>query len=203
MQRLYDWTPGSQTLRSYFYFFFWFSFQSFVNQIYLRFGNKMWEQMKHHRVSLEFAFQIALVGTYIYFIGSQAPFYLIVIPFAIQNYTVMSYISTNHNISPLTKINDPLENSLSVSVHPFLETLHLNFGYHVEHHIFPRMSAKYAKLVHMELLHQFPETYQIMPKWKALRLLYTTPRLYKNATTLMNPKTQERYSTLPNVQKLP
>lgn len=162
----------------------------------------MWEQMKHNRVSAEFAFQVALVAAYVYFVGSAAPLYLILIPLAIQNYTVMSYISTNHNISPLTKINDPLENSLSVTVHPLLEKLHLNFGYHVEHHIFPRMSGRYAKKVHFELKNQFPETYQVMPKWQALKLLYSTPRLYKNATTLIHPKTQERYSTLPVVKKL-
>lgn len=202
MQRLYDWTPGAGTIRSYFYFFFWFSFQSFLNQIYMRFGNKMWEQMKHNRVSFEFAFQILLIGSYIYFVGSAAPLYLILIPFAIQNYTVMSYISTNHNISPLTKINDPLENSLSVKVNPVLEAVHLNFGYHVEHHIFPRMSGAYTKKVHFELIKMFPNTYQCMPKLAALKLLYSTPRLYKNATTLINPKTQQRFSTLPNVQKL-
>jgi len=202
MRFVFNWAPGSGTIRSYFYFFFWFSFQSFLNQIYMRFGNKMWEQMKHNRVSVEFAFQIALVGAYVYFVGSAAPLYLILIPLAIQNYTVMSYISTNHNISPLTKINDPLENSLSVTVHPLLEKLHLNFGYHVEHHIFPRMSGAYAKKVHFELKNQFPETYQVMPKWQALKLLYSTPRLYKNATTLIHPKTQERYSTLPVVKKL-
>jgi fatty acid desaturase len=115
---------------------------------------------------------------------------------------VMSYISTNHNISPLTKINDPLENSLSVTVHPLLEKMHLNFGYHVEHHIFPRMSGAYTKKVHYELKKMFPDNYQVMPKWQALKLLYSTPRLYKNATTLINPKTLERYSTLPNSQKL-
>jgi fatty acid desaturase len=201
MRYLYDWTPGSKTIRSYFYFFFWFSFQSFLNQIYMRFGNKMWEQMKHNRVSLEFAFQISLVASYIFFVGSQAPVYLILIPFTIQNYTVMSYISTNHNMSPLTKINDPLENSLSVTVHPWLEKLHLNFGYHVEHHIFPRMSGAHAKTVHYELLHQFPETYQVMPKSKALTLLYKTPRLYKNPKTLINPKTNEQFSTLPKIEK--
>ena len=202
MQRLYDWTPGAKTLRSYFYFFFWFSFQSFLNQSYMRFGNKMWEEMKHNRVTAEFIFQIALVATYVYFIGSQAPFYLIVIPFAIQNYTVMSYISTNHNISPLTKVNDPLENSLTVTTNPINDFVHLNFGYHVEHHIFPRMSGAYTKKVHYELKKMFPDTYQYMPKWEALKLLYGTPRLYKNMTTLINPKTGERFSTLPVVKKL-
>lgn len=200
MQRLVAWTPGSRTIRSYFYFFFWFSLQAFLNQTYMRFNNKMWEEMNHKRVTWEFAFQVLLVTSYIVFVGSLAPLYLIVIPFLIQNYTIMSYISTNHNISPLTKINDPLVNSLTVTTNPILDFFHLNFGYHVEHHIFPRMSGAYTKKVHYEAKKMFPETYQSMPKWKALRLLYKTSRIYKNPTTLINPKTLETYDTLPNLK---
>jgi fatty acid desaturase len=202
MRFLYGWAPGSKTLRSYFYFFFWFTFQTFLNQSYLRFGNKVWDEMKHNRVTAEFIFQIALIGSYIYFVGSYAPVYLVLIPYMIQNYTVGSYISTNHNLSPLTKVNDPLLNSLSVTNHPWLEKLHLNFGYHVEHHIFPRVSGAHTKLIHKELLKQFPDSYQVMPKWKAVKLLYSTPRLYKNPTTFIDPKTLERFSTLPHIQKL-
>jgi fatty acid desaturase len=114
----------------------------------------------------------------------------------------MSYISTNHNISPLTKINDPLANSLTVTTNPLNDLVHLNFGYHTEHHIFPRMSGAHTKKVHFELKKMFPETYQHMPKWQALKLLYSTPRIYKNHTTLINPKTLKKFSTLPRVNKI-
>lgn len=197
MQKVFNWTPGSKTLRSYFYFFFWFSFQSFLNQIYMRFGNKMWAEMKHGRVSIEFGLQCLMVGTYVYFVGADNFIFLVLIPFVIQNYTVMSYISTNHNISPLTKVNDPLLNSLTVTTNKFTDFFHLNFGYHVEHHIFPRMSGAYTKKVHEELKKQFPETYQYMKKSEALKLLYGTPRIYKNSTTLINPKNLETFKTLP------
>lgn len=197
MQRLFAWTPGAKTVRSYFYFFFWFSFQSFLNQIYMRFGNKMWEEMKHNRVSLEFGFQILMAAGYLYLVGVANWPYLVVIPLLIQNYTVMSYISTNHNISPLTKINDPLMNSLTVTNNPIFDFFHLNFGYHTEHHIFPRMSGAYTKKVHAELKKMFPDTYQYMKKSEALKLLYRTPRIYKNHTTLINPITGETFKTLP------
>ena len=163
----------------------------------MRFGNKMWSEIKHNRVTVEFAIQIALVAGFIYLIGAANLVFLILIPFAIQNYTVMSYISTNHNISPLTKVNDPLENSLTVTNHPILEFFNLNFGYHTEHHIFPRMSGAYTKKVHFELKKMFPDTYQFMKKSAALKLLYATPRIYKNHTTLINPKTLETFKTLP------
>jgi fatty acid desaturase len=119
-----------------------------------------------------------------------------VLPFLIQNYMLMSYISTNHNISPLTNVNDPLANSLSVKVHPVLEFLNINFGYHVEHHLFPTVSAAHAKTIHKELLRQFPNDYKIMPKWQAMKLLYRTSRVYKNAHTLIHPHTGETFPTL-------
>jgi fatty acid desaturase len=196
MQRLFPWTPGAKTKRSYSYFFFWFSLQAFLNQSYMRFGNKMWADMNHKRVSIEFGLQILMALFFLYFIGINNWLYLVLIPLAVQNYTVMSYISTNHNISPLTKVNDPLMNSLSVTNNPIFEFLHLNFGYHTEHHIFPRMSGAYTKKVHLELKKTFPTTYQFMKKQDALKLLYSTARLYKNHTTLVNPKTLETYKTL-------
>ncbi len=196
MQKLYNWTPGAQTIRSYFYFFFWFSFQSFLNQSYMRFGAKMWSEMKHTRVTIEFLLQVAMVSTYVYFVGFSNLIYLVLIPFAIQNYTVMSYICTNHNISPLTKVNDPLVNSLTVTTNSVFDFFHLNFGYHVEHHIFPRMSGVYTKKVHFEIKKMFPDTYQFMKKSEALKLLYSTSRIYKNSTTLINPKTLQTYNTL-------
>jgi fatty acid desaturase len=196
MQVMFPFTPGSGHKRSYSYFFFWFSFQAFLNQIYMRFGNKMWEKMDHKKVTMEFAAQCFLALCYVLFVGPENWFYLVVIPFMAQNYTVMSHISTNHNLNPLTKINDPLVNSLTVTNHPVMEFVNLNFGYHVEHHIFPRMSGKYTKVVHEQLKKQFPEKYLYMPKWKALRLLYSTPRIYKNKDELMNPETGATFKTI-------
>ena len=196
MKFVFPLSPGSGTIRSYFYFFYWFSFQAFLNQIYMRFGNKMWAQMNHKKVTLEFLLAALVMGSYIYFIGSQNILCLIVIPFMIQNYTVMSYISTNHNISPYTKINDPLVNSLTVTNNRFLEFFNLNFGYHTEHHLFPSMPASKAKMVSEKLKEMYPEKYKIMPKAKALKLLYSTPRIYKNREILIHPKTGKEYATL-------
>lgn len=199
MQRLFDWTPGAGTMRSYFYFFFWFSFQSFLNQIYMRFGNKMWDEMKHTRVSIEFGLLILMMGALAYVAGAQNFAFVVLIPFLVQNYTIMSYISTNHNISPLTKVNDPLMNSLTVTTNPVTDFFHLNFGYHVEHHIFPHMSGAHTKKVHAVIKKLFPDTYQFMKKSDALKLLYSTPRIYKNHTTLVNPKTEQTFNTLPDL----
>lgn len=196
MKRLFNFTPGSQKFVSYFYFFYWFSLQAFLNQSYMRFGNKMWDKMNHRRVSVEFGFLILCMASYFYLIGFQHILWLAIIPFFVQNYVVISYITTNHNLSPLTKVNDPLENSLTVTNHPVWEFLHLNFGYHVEHHIFPRMSCAYTKQVHHLLRTHFSSTYKFMPKSEAIKKLYQTPRIYNQKNELIHPHTLKTYPTL-------
>jgi fatty acid desaturase len=87
-------------------------------------------------------------------------------------------------------------NSLSVTNNPVMEFVTLNFGYHTEHHLFPSMPMSNAKKVSEKLKRMYPERYKIMPKHKAMGLLYSTPRLYKNRDTLVNPKTNEEFRTL-------
>lgn len=196
MKNVFKLAPGSGYFRSYFYFFYWFSFQAFINQAKMRFGNKMWDKMDHKKVTYEFAAQVTLFVIYLGAIGPENWLLLFVVPFMAMNYTVMSYISTNHNISPYTKINDPLVNSLTVTNHPFFDFMTLNFGYHAEHHLFPSMPASQAKKVSKKLKEMYPDRYQIMPKSKALRILYSTPRIYKNRDTLINPETGAEFKTL-------
>jgi len=195
MRAVFELAPGSKNPLSYLYFFYWFSFQSILNQAYMRFGNKMWSNMNNRKVTLEFITICLVAVTYLYWVGWENLLWLVFIPMAVQNYIVLSYILTNHNISPLTKINDPLENSLTVTTHPIFDFLHLNFGYHVEHHLFPRVSSWHAKKIHEVLKTQYPK-YKYMPKWKALKYLYSTPRIYNTSTELIHPRTQKTFPTI-------
>ena len=196
MKFMFPFTPGSKSLRSYLYFFFWFTAHNLGTQLYFRFKNKSFDGMNHTRASIELAAQVLIIAGVAIAVGPQNWLWALVIPFLAQNYLLMSYISTNHNLSPLTNENDPLANTLSVSNHPVLEFLHLNFGYHVEHHIFPTVSGAYTKQIHKELVRQFPETYKIMPKWDAVRSLYKTARIYKNHHELIHPDTHDVFPTL-------
>jgi fatty acid desaturase len=129
-------------------------------------------------------------------LGPSALVFAFVVPFAIANAIVMSYIMTNHSLSPLTEINDPLLNSLSVTVPRFLEVLHLGFGMHVEHHIFPAMSPRHAPYLRKVLESRFPGRYQSMPLARAWMRVFRTPHVYKNATTLIDPLTGREWPTL-------
>ena len=196
MKFMFPFTPGSGHKRSYMYFFFWFSFHNFVAQVYLRFRNNIFNDLNQKRVTREFAAQILIGLGILAWAGPSNWLWVFLVPLFMQNYLLMSYIATNHNLSPLTDENDPLVNSLSVSNNPMLERINLNFGYHVEHHIFPTVSGARIKPVHEALVQKFGGRYQIMPKWKAMKALYSTARIYKNANTLMNPESGETYPTI-------
>jgi fatty acid desaturase len=124
------------------------------------------------------------------------------IPFVVQNYFAMSYIATNHNLSPLTRVNDPLVNSLTVTTNPVFEWIALNFGYHVEHHVFPTINGIHAKKVHKLLKQEFGDDFLYMPKSQAMKALYKTARIYKNSTTLINPETGQTYSVISKTKPL-
>lgn len=107
-----------------------------------------------------------------------------VMPMFVANAVVMSFILTNHSLSPQGEINDPLVNSLSVTLPRWMEWVTLRFGYHVEHHLFPWMSSRHAPAVRALIVARWPERYQSMPLPRALLTLHCTGRVYKDAVTL-------------------
>lgn len=109
------------------------------------------------------------------------------IPLMIGNAIVIGYILTNHSLSPYTAVNDPLVNTLTVTVPRPFAWLHLQFGLHVEHHLFPSMSSHYAPAVRAQLQARWPERYQSMTLAAALWRLFRTPRVYLDEVTLYDP----------------
>lgn len=129
-------------------------------------------------------------------IGWQAWLFGCFLPLLVANTVVMGFILTNHSLSPLSEVNDPLFNSLSVTLPGFLEHLTLRFGYHVEHHLYPWMSSRHAPLVRSLIRSHWPGRYQSMPLPRALLALHRTGRVYKDATTLTDMRNGTESSTL-------
>ena len=151
---------------------------------------------QHLYAIAETALGVALWTALAIFTGGLVFVFAFVLPLLVANAVVMSFILTNHSLSPLTRGNDPLLNSLSVTTPRLVEWLTLGFGYHVEHHLFPAMSARHAPEVRALLLVHYPGRYQSMPLCRATLALHTSARVYKDATTLIDPNSGREWPVL-------
>jgi fatty acid desaturase len=154
------------------------------------------EPRERRMATLETLLGLAVWVALAFAVGPTHFLFAYVLPLLIANAVVIGYILTNHSLSPLTDINDPLVNSLTVTVPRFIERMHLNFGLHVEHHLFPSMSSAYAPLVRAQLQARWPERYQSLPLAAALWRLFRTPRVYATQTRLHDPRTGLEATTL-------
>jgi fatty acid desaturase len=144
----------------------------------------------------ETALAVAVWATVAALVGFVAFLFVFVVPLLIGNTIIMAFILTNHSLSPRVAVNDPLVTGLSVTAPRWIEWITLRFGFHVEHHLFPAMSSRHAHVVRAHLLARWPERYQAMPLRKALGELHRTARVYKDATTLVDPRTGREFPTL-------
>jgi fatty acid desaturase len=152
---------------------------------------------QHRRAIAEFFLSVAIWAAVAFMIGAVPFVFVYGLGLVVANVIVMMFIVTNHNLSPLTPgVNDPLANSLSVTLPRPLEWLSLDFGYHVEHHLFPTVSARHGKVVRAALRAHFPDQYQSLPMAAALRELYRTGRVYQDNVTLIEPRSGQMFPTL-------
>jgi fatty acid desaturase len=129
-------------------------------------------------------------------VGWPAFIFAFVLPLCVANAIVMAFILTNHSLSPHTDVNDPLLNSLSVTVPRWVDWCTLHFGFHVEHHLFPWMSSRHGAAVRALIRSRWGERYQSMPLGHALLALHRTGRVYTNATTLADVPGGKEWPTL-------
>ncbi len=96
---------------------------------------------------------------------------------------VLFYIYTNHMLCPMTDVNDPLINSISLRVPKIFDLLHLNFSYHTEHHIFPGVNSNYYPMIQALLIAEYGDRFNLLDSGEAWRLMLQTPRHYKDENT--------------------
>ncbi len=145
---------------------------------------------QHGKAILEFLVGVAFWTMIALVVGALPFVFIYALPLVVANIIAMSFISTNHGLSSLTPgTNDPLVNSLSVTLPRALEWLSLDFGFHVEHHVFPTMSARSGRIVRAALRRQFADRYQSMSLPRALVQLHCTGRVFRDDTTLIDPRT--------------
>jgi fatty acid desaturase len=148
------------------------------------------------RVLLESALGWAFWATVAVIVGFVPFIFVYLLPLVVANTIVMCFIMSNHNLSPLTPVNDPLVNSLSVTLPRVVEWLTLDFGFHTEHHLFPTASTRHGRKIRDVIRSRYPERYQSLSLFTALTQLYNTFRVYKDDVTLMDPATGETWPVL-------
>jgi fatty acid desaturase len=188
--------PGSGHARSWAFLFTWFSIHSFLVLVFHSERNGYYDRVSRRTVYTESAMMLAFWIGILALVGAYNFLFIYVVPMLVSNAVIMSYIATNHFLNSLTEVNDPLVNSLSVTSPRWLEILHLNFGYHVEHHLFPTMSSRFAPRVRDVLVRLYGERYLTMPHTRAVRLLYSRPKIHGEHDTLVDPRTMATFSTV-------
>jgi fatty acid desaturase len=180
--------PGSAGVLSLLFPFFWFCAHGQIVLWYLSRRMSGFERLRRRRAEVELAVMVlgwvALAVT----IGLDRAPLAILAPMAVGNCLLMSYIATNHLLRPLVAESDPLRSSMSVRTLPLLDRLHFRFSHHVEHHLFPSMSGAGLPRVRSWLLRHVPDEYVCPSHARALVWLYKTPRTYRDATMLVDPR---------------
>ena len=187
--------PGRRRLRGALSLLIGFTVQS-GHMLFVA-GKRGYLSRREHRWAIaETGLGVALWSALFCLIGPLPFLFSFGLPLVVANAVVMAFILTNHSLSPLTGENDALANSLSVTTPRLVEWLTLGFGYHVEHHIFAAMSTRHAKEVRDALRARFPDQYQSMPLTRALLALHRSARVYKDATTLIDPHSGREWPAL-------
>src|SRR5262245_37454823 len=196
VRALEKFAPGSRYKRSAAFLFIWFSLHSFLVLVFHSHRNGYYARVSRRVVHAESAVMLAFWVGVLALVGPWSFLFIYLLPLLVANAIVMSYIATNHFLNPLTDVNDPLANTLSVTSPRWLERLHLHFGYHVEHHLFPTVSGRHAPAVREVMRRLYGDRYLTMPHARALRLLYTRPKIHDGHDTLIDPRTRERFAVL-------
>jgi fatty acid desaturase len=194
-QYLEKWTPGSGTLRSYLFLCYWFSFQSFAT-VFLR-PDVMKNAAERRFCRIYMMSSLFLWAVAATLLTPYGLLLLMLLPLAMSNFMMMSYIATNHFLNPITEdFNDPLVNSLTVRSCRLIEFLHLNNNFHIEHHVLPGVNPTHAPRVANLLKQLWGDKYQEMSHWRAIKEVYRTPRFYFKEGVHINPRTRETRPTL-------
>jgi fatty acid desaturase len=196
VRALETFAPGSRRPQSALFLFMWFSVHSLLVLVFHSERNGYYARISRRTVYAESAAMLAFWAGVLALVGPWSFVFVYVVPVLVANAVIMSYIATNHFLNPLTETNDPLANTLSVTAPAWLERLHLQFGYHVEHHVFPSVSGRHAPAVRDVLRRLYGDRYLTMPQARALRLLYTRPKVHDGHDALIDTRTRERFAVL-------
>ncbi|HSS50015.1 MAG TPA: fatty acid desaturase [Thermoanaerobaculia bacterium] len=191
--------PGSGFWLSSIYIFVFFSIQA--QAVIWAKSTKMpgYEKFSRARAGLETACLLAFWLGISILAGVRGTIFVVILPMIVGNVVILSYVLTNHMLRPLSAANDTLTTTMSVTTLRILDRIHFHFSHHVEHHLFPAMCSSQTPHVRRVLLEHFGDRYLAPPHWRALRMIFRTPRVYDGPNTLIEPYSSWR-EEIPNVE---
>jgi fatty acid desaturase len=184
-------SPGSGHWLSALNLFTFFTLHA-QNTLWLRSRGPAFRRLRRGRAVLDSALMLAFWIALGVRLGPAGALWVIVIPMLLVNAITMSYIETNHQLRPLDGELDTLATTMSVRTLRVLDLVHFHFSHHVEHHLFPTLSGRWAPLVRESLMRHAPGRYLAPSHWRALRMLFSTPRLYDGPDVLADPVSGRR-----------
>lgn len=178
--------PGSGHWLSLINLFIQFTLQG---QVVLWRDSRRWRftGMNRRRAIIDSAGMVLFWLILALWLGAYAALLVILIPMLSANFIIMAYVHTNHLLRPPADTPRVLDSSMSVRTCEFLDFIHLHFSHHVEHHLFPNLSHQYYPEVRKLLVRHAAERYLAPNHWRALRVLYSTPRVYCPSRGFVNP----------------
>src|SRR5262249_55698354 len=122
-------------------------------------------------------------------LGAHDSLFAIVLPMLVANFVVLSYVSTNHMLSPLAPGPYTLKCSLSIRVPAMVDAAPLWFSNQIDPPLSPSMPSCHYPRVREVLRRHFGEGYLAPPHWRALWALLETGRVYDGPDALLDPFT--------------
>ncbi|MFZ3229640.1 MAG: fatty acid desaturase [Pseudobdellovibrio sp.] len=164
--------PNQNTFFSFIYLFFWKALAFFVNQIFYFLNPRFRKQIDPAKMAIEL-FTLLFVHVLLWRLLSwNEIFYIEIIPWALQNLGGSLFVVTNHH-PKLIANKCCFRNICSIHLgNKTLDSLFLNMGYHIEHHVFPECSPYYLPFVGKLLNERYPNEYKIISLTTALKTIF-------------------------------
>lgn len=164
--------PPQTGFRGFIYLFFWYVPFIVLIQLMLLFQTERFKGLKRREVLFDVLLHIVFWAAWITITGVSNILWAVVIPLFVMSYVLSSYVVTNHHPALVGISEDKILNTCSVTVNPWLQFFHLEFGLHTEHHLFPDISPQHLPKVRQKLLLNYSEYYCSLDKTQALKKIY-------------------------------
>lgn len=165
-------SPPEKGVLAFIYLFFWYVPYIVLIQTLLLFQKDRFKVLNRGRVFLDMVLHTGFWIAWIVLTGYQNMIFTVVIPLFVMSYILSSYVVTNHHPSLVGEPESKILSACSVTVHPVLQKLHLEFGLHTEHHLFPDISPAHLPQVRKMLQEKYANEYCSMNKWDAVKKIY-------------------------------